>query len=72
MADRVTWGRPGSASPDAWPDTYMVEQPEAAHAASEVDDDTDERKGHVLVTALCIFLTTAAVALLSWAVITHW
>lgn len=59
--------------PDAWPDTYFVErQPEAAHAASEIDDDDFDRPGHVLVTALCIVLTTAAVALLSWAVITHW
>jgi hypothetical protein len=59
--------------PDAWPETMFVErQPEAAHAASEYEDDDNERQGHVLVTALCIFLTTAAIALLSWAVITHW
>lgn len=66
------WGRPGSTSPDAWPDTYVVEQPEAAHAASEIVDDAPELMGGAVVAALAVGIFTLGVALVGWAVITHW
>lgn len=60
-------------APEAWPDTMFVGQPEAAHAASEINDDEAlDRRGHVLVTALAggvIFLTVAGLVAV---VITHW
>jgi hypothetical protein len=61
-------------APEAWPDTMLVErQPEASHAASEIDDDDErDRRGHVLVTALAggvIFLTVAGLVAV---VIAHW
>jgi hypothetical protein len=60
--------------PEAWPDTMFVDrQPEAAHAAPEInDDEARDRRGHVLVTALAggvIFLTVAGLAAV---VIAHW
>ena len=40
MTDHVKWGRTLGPSQPFWPDT-MPAQPEAAHAASELDDDQD-------------------------------
>lgn len=40
--NRIHWGRTSSMGPDhaRWPDTYPA-QPEASHAAPELDDDQD-------------------------------
>lgn len=71
MADRVTWGRTGSMGPDHahWP-----AQPEAAHAASEVEDDDqgDDREGHVLVTAIVACGLTLAALVIAWGLWSTW
>ena len=71
MADHVTWGRTGSMGPAhaQWPDTYPLEEPEAAHAASEIGHDDREPPGQLFVgvfwgavfTAIC-----AAAAVVLW------
>ena len=68
--DQVTWGRAGSTLGPAhehWP-----EQPEAAHAASEVDDDQDDGDGAVLVTAIVAGGLTLAALVIAWAIWSHW
>ena len=76
MADRVTWGRPGSTGPDAWPDTYMVEPPEAAHAASELDDDQDaDGMGFfrgLRVAVIFAIGIAGACAVIAWGVASAW
>lgn len=63
--DQIRWGRTiGPAAPH-WPDTCPA-QPEAAHAASEVNDDDDERGGHVLVTALVACGLTLGALVIAW------
>lgn len=69
---QVHWGRTGSMGPDHahWPE---AQQPEAAHAASELDDDQDdERDGHVLVTAIVACGLTLAALVIAWGLWSTW
>jgi hypothetical protein len=63
----VNWGRPGTMGPD------QPHWPEAAHAASEInDDDEGELMGGGFVAAVVIVGLTAAAALIGWAIWSAW
>jgi hypothetical protein len=65
--DQVNWGRPGTMGPD------QPHWPEAAHAASEInDDDSPELMGGAFVSAICIVGITLAVALITWTIWSYW
>lgn len=70
MGKHVTWGRTGSQigpSHRHWPDTYpMPDHIEPAHAASEIEDDDDDRKGHMLATAVVAGIATIGLAMVIW------
>jgi hypothetical protein len=67
--DQVNWGRTIGPNAPLWSEA----QPEAAHAASEInDDDSPELMGGAFVSAICIVGITAAVALITWTIWSYW